>query len=137
MKHLPILLAIVCLALAGCEQPINEQEQNSNWVYNGSPAGKVFVYETTWENSPAADRYWVYVLDFVSTDSVVALQTPNRDFTPHSDFMQCVSRNTYKVFPNEKYLMTYWGGGETKVTIIDADRLKSSGDILSPYPHTH
>lgn len=27
MKHLPIILAIVCLALAGCEQPVSEQEQ--------------------------------------------------------------------------------------------------------------
>lgn len=30
MKHLPILFALLCLSLAGCEQPVNEHSLNNN-----------------------------------------------------------------------------------------------------------
>lgn len=46
-----------------------------------SPAGHVYVYETTWENSPAADKYWVWVLDFISKDSVIWYETYERDLS--------------------------------------------------------
>ena len=104
MKRIIFLMA-AALSLVACNQntpddtkkggdtPTSQHQPSDPATW--SPVGHVYVYETTWENSPASDHYWVWVLDFISKDSVMVYQTPNRDLSYHSDFMHLVEPNSY------------------------------------------
>ncbi|MGM9838054.1 MAG: hypothetical protein ACI30A_06170 [Paludibacteraceae bacterium] len=92
MKKLLFLLSII-FALVACEDrnarelttdtdsTLNQPADPATW----SPAGKVYVYHHTYDKSPAEDKYWAWVLDFFSEDSLVRYETPNRDLS-YSDF---------------------------------------------------
>jgi len=91
MKHLPILLALACLSLAGCEQPISEQEQNQPVKpATFSLVGKKYVCEGS--NPSIGLDYVADVLYFFSADSMVYYSTEYKDFeldkALHSDYAQ-------------------------------------------------
>lgn len=125
MKRYIFLFALCALALVGCEDNTkqantnNDKEENTI-PYWWSPAGHIYISETTWENSPADDRYWVWVLDFFSNDSVVKYQTPNRDFTYHDDFMGLVDSTRWERKDNSTILYyTLSNGSASEMLIID------------------
>ena len=96
MKRFSFLLVCI-LAMIGCEvqnvddtKPI-EPTIPANW----SPAGKVFVYETTWEKSPAVDRYWVWVRTFYTKDSLISYETSNRDLSYNLDYSYLIDTLSY------------------------------------------
>lgn len=122
MKPSYFILALLCafsMAFVSCENndpdtkkggdDTTSQHQPANPA-TWSPAGHVYVYETTWENSPAADHYWAHVADFFSKDSVFFYQTHNRDIFSESDYT-ATSKASYTMnypkvvckFPNVYY----------------------------------
>lgn len=123
MKRSIFLFALCALALLGCEdkQPyVNTDKEDNSIPYWWSPAGHIYIYEQTWEGSPADDRYWVWVLDFFSNDSVVKYQTPNRDFTYHDDFMGLVDSTRWERKDNSTILYyTLSNGSASEMLIID------------------
>lgn len=89
-------MAALCLLLVSCEKKdpvdpakLNQPEDPATW----SPAGHIYIYETTWEESPASDKYYVWVLDFISNDSVLWYETYERDLS--TDNAQPYKRTTY------------------------------------------
>lgn len=122
MKHLPILLTIVCLALAGCEQPINEQEQNQPVnPATFSLVGKKYVCDRS-DDNPYNEHYFMEVIDFFSTDSAVWYGTTHRDLSPMEDYYnQC----KYKLkYPN---LTLMFGEDPTYLVFQDANTLYCKG----------
>lgn len=88
MKRIIFLMA-AALSLVTCNQntpddtkkggdtQTNQPADPSTW----SPVGKRYVCDTTWSKSPAADKYWAWVLYFFSEDSAVWYETELRDLT--------------------------------------------------------
>lgn len=126
MKQL-FFIALAALLFASCESnepskrggdntSLNQPSDPASW----SPVGHVYVYETTWENSPASDHYWVWVLDFISKDSCVWYETELRDLTYNGS--PAYERTSYKV--NYPKLTLNMDGGRvlnfTDTTTIDA-----------------
>lgn len=116
MKPSYFILALLCafsMAFVSCENndpdtkkggdDTTSQHQPANpamW----SPAGHIYIYETTWENSPAADHYWVWVINFYSDGEVVEYETPNRDLSYHLDYLNTIdSTSYYTEYPILKY----------------------------------
>ena len=125
MKRLVPVFVFCLLWCVSCEQndpkrggdsSLNQPSDPATW----SPKGHVYVYETTWENSPAADHYWVWVLDFISKDSCVWYETELRDLTYNGS--PAYERTSYKV--NYPKLTLNMDGGRvlnfTDTTTIDA-----------------
>ena len=123
-KQLCPLFAL-CMLFASCEpsepsrggdSSLNQPSDPASW----SPEGHVYVYETTWDESPAADHYWVWVLDFISKDSCVWYETELRDLTYNGS--PAYERTSYKV--NYPKLTLNMDGGRvlnfTDTTTIDA-----------------
>lgn len=106
-----IIAAALCLAACSQNEPtdtkkggdttsLHQPSDPATW----SPAGHVYVYETTWENSPAADHYWAWVIKFYSGREVVEYETPNRNLSYHQDFLHTVdSTSYYTEYPILKY----------------------------------
>ena len=105
MKHYLICAMALALCFASCNQ--NEptdtkkggdtptsQHQPSNPA-TWSPAGHIYIYETTWENSPAKDKYWVWVLDFISKDSVIWYETHERNLS--TEYARPCEKTTYEL----------------------------------------
>lgn len=73
------------------------QPTDSTW----SPVGHIYVYETTYKNSPAPDKYWAWVLNFYDFCFVVEYETPNRDLSYHQDYLRTVDSVIYRLsYPN-------------------------------------
>ena len=103
----------------------NQPANPATW----SPAGHIYVYETTWENSPAADHYWVWVLDFISKDSVIWYETYERDLSTKN--AQPCERTTYRrTYP--KLLLNLDTGRELTFT----DTLTIRADIWGGFDYT-
>lgn len=122
MKHLPILLTIVCglSFLVGCEQPINEQEQNQPVnPATFSLVGKKYVCEGS-HPSIGLD-YVADVLYFFSADSMVYYSTEYKDFelnkALHSDY------GIYKMnYPN---IVVTFGADERPFVLQDTATIYS------------
>lgn len=85
MKHFPILFALAMI-VAGCEQPINEQEQKQHVnPATFSLVGKKYVCDRSNDN-PYNEPYFMEVFDFFSTDSAVWYCTTHRDLSPMEDY---------------------------------------------------
>lgn len=133
-----IILAAVCCAFVACNQntpddtkkggdttSLHQPSDPATW----SPAGHIYVYETTWENSPASDNYWVWVLDFISNDSVIWYETYERDLSTKN--AQPCERTTYEiVYP--KLLLHLDTGRELTFT----DTLTIHADIWGGFDYT-
>lgn len=91
------IISLVCFLFCGCstkeQEPIETHQPQ--FPRSWSPMGKVYVCETTWENSPSVGHYWAFVLDFFSTDRVVRYETPNKDLTYHDDFLNTIDTLFY------------------------------------------
>ncbi len=104
MKLTKTLILIAALALGACtpqttvdDVPDHQPANPKTW----SPAGKVYVCHDTYENSPAEDKYWAWVLNFINDDSIVMFETPNRDLS-YNEQAYCV------VFPDgASYTLDY------------------------------
>lgn len=86
MKPLYMIFLLAALALGACtpqttvdDVPDHQPANPKTW----SPAGKIYVCHDTYENSPAEDKYWAWVLNFFTEDSLVRYETPNRDLSYH------------------------------------------------------
>ena len=112
MKRIIFIMAsALCLAACNQNEPTDTKKGGdttslyqpsdpSTW----SPSGHVYVYETTWENSTAADHYWAWVIKFYSGREVVEYETPNRNLSYHPDFLHTVdSTSYYTEYPILKY----------------------------------
>lgn len=98
-KLLPMLLLAVIVA--GCDSHnLSEQDKNQPlYPTMWSPVGKVYIYEETWEKSSAEDKYWVWVLDFFTEDSVLWYETDLRSLEYNGS--NAYARETYKLkYPN-------------------------------------
>lgn len=136
MKRYIFLFALCALALLGCEDNTkqantnNDKEENTI-PYWWSPAGHIYISETTLEDSPADDNYWVFVLNFFSKDSIVKYETPNRDLSYHEDFLQLVDSSRW--VRKEKNTILYYSlaGGTVDITVIDTATLlfNANGNI--------
>ncbi len=128
MKKYIFLLLFLPLVVVGCKS--NDPDENLNQPTDPSAfsvTGKIYISETTYEKSPAEDKYWVDVLYFFSSDSCIAYQTPNRDLTYHNDFLHLVAPCSYTLsYPDLTLLFTYGSAKEyryltfTDTTTIDA-----------------
>lgn len=128
MKRYIFLFALCALALVGCEDNTKQADTNNDKEENTipywwSPAGHIYISETTWENSPADDKYWVFVLNFFSNDSIVKYQTPNRDLSYHEDFLPLVDSTRWVRKDKNTILYYSLAGGTSEMLIIDTSTI--------------
>lgn len=126
VHKLIVPLFALCLLFASCEpsEPsrggdttTSHQPSNpSAW----SPVGKTYICETTWENSPASDRYWAWVIKFYSEGEVVEYETPNRDLSYHPDYLHIIDSTIYTInYPT----LTYYSLAGGTVPMVFKDTL--------------
>lgn len=130
------LLCAFLIAFVSCEKndpdtkkggdDTTSQHQPSNPA-SWSPQGHVYIYETTWENSPASDKYWVWVLNFYSKDRCVKYETPNRNLTYHECSMQTVDTLQYSVEYPHLFLYV-WGSKDNPLDFKDTITLVRSNE---------
>ena len=72
--------------MVGCEQPLDEQEQNQPVnPATFSLVGKKYVCDRS-EDNPYNEPYFMEVFDFFSMDSAVWYGTTHRDLSPMEDY---------------------------------------------------
>lgn len=120
MKKSFLLPLLLMLALVGCEDNTKQADTNNDKEENTipywwSPAGHIYISETTWENSPADDKYWVWVLDFFSKDSALWYETDLRSL----EYNGCPAyeRVGYDfIFPNK--LILYFSPNKSEERVL-------------------
>ena len=135
MKRIIFIMA-AALSLVACNQntpddtkkggdtptSLNQPSDPASW----SPEGHIYIYETTWDDSPAADHYWAYVFNFYSEDSCVKYETPNRDLTYHEISMRTVDSSRYDMhYPTADYYSL--AGGTVDIQFKDTTSFFYSG----------
>lgn len=124
MKKTMLLLAL-CAMIVGCEnsgEPTIDNHQPKN-PKTWSPANKIYISETTYENSTASDKYWVWVLDFISKDSVIWYETDKLDLTYNG--CPAYERCKYKLeYPNITLYFSIYDTRELK--FIDTTKIDAS-----------
>lgn len=115
MKRLVPVFVFCLLWCVSCEQndpkrggdsSLNQPSDPASW----SPVGKTYVCDTVWQNSPAEDKYWGWVIHFFSKDSCVKYETPNRDLTYHECALQTIDSSRYDMhYPTADYYSTVGG----------------------------
>lgn len=128
------LLALLCafsMAFVACNQntpddtkkggdtPTSQHQPSDPATW--SPAGHIYIYETTYKNSSAPDKYWVWVLDFFGGDSVIWYETDHRDLTYNGS--PAYERTTYEL--NYPKLLLHIDTGR-EVTFIDTTTIDAS-----------
>lgn len=115
MKHLPILLTLVCgLSLASCEQPINEQEQNQPVnPATFSLVGKTYISENIVTGN---GHEWKAVFHFASVDSFIRWETYHLDDVLNSTLSPNAEWYKYALEYPDVYI--YYGYTEEKMKYL-------------------
>lgn len=104
MKRIIFIMA-AAMSLVACNQntpddtkkggdtQTNQPADPSTW----SPVGKMYVCDSTWKDSPADDKYWGWVFHFITKDSVVKYETPNRDLSYSEFSMNTIDSIRYEI----------------------------------------